>query len=80
MKKDIQIPEVKNVHLAVVFEYNDIYKTDDWKINIKPVFLKEIRALFFNIYPNNKQYIIIRNYYRIYLIIYLFLFLFYYLY
>ena len=34
MKKDIQIPEVKNVHLAVVFEYNDIYKTDDWNIYI----------------------------------------------
>ena len=34
MKKDIQIPEVKNVHLAVVFEYNDIYKTDDWNVYV----------------------------------------------
>ena len=34
MKKDIQIPEVKNVHIAVVFEYNDIYKTDDWNVYV----------------------------------------------
>ena len=34
MKKDIQIPEVKNVHVAVVFEYNDIYKTDDWNVYV----------------------------------------------
>lgn len=34
MKKDIQIPEVTNVEMAVVYEYNDIYKTDDWNIYI----------------------------------------------
>lgn len=34
MKKDIQIPEVKDVDVAVVFEYNDIYKTDDWNVYI----------------------------------------------
>jgi hypothetical protein len=32
VKKDIQIPEVTNVEMAVVFEYNDIYKTDDWNV------------------------------------------------
>ena len=32
MKKDIQIPEVTNVEMAVVFEYNEIYKTDDWNV------------------------------------------------
>ena len=32
MKKDIQIPKVENVEVAVVFEYNDIYKTDDWNV------------------------------------------------
>jgi hypothetical protein len=32
MKKDIQIPEVTNVEMAVVYEYNDIYKTDDWNV------------------------------------------------
>lgn len=34
MKKDIQIPEVNNVEIAVVFEYNDLYKTDDWNVYI----------------------------------------------
>ena len=32
MKKDIQIPEVNGVEMAVVYEYNDIYKTDDWNV------------------------------------------------
>ena len=34
-----------------------VYQTDDWKINIKPLFFKEIMALFRNIYPNNNNYI-----------------------
>ena len=34
MKKDIQIPEVTDVEIAVVYEYNDIYKTDDWNVYI----------------------------------------------
>lgn len=34
MKKDIQIPEVTNVEIAVVYEYNDLYKTDDWNVYI----------------------------------------------
>jgi len=34
MKKDIQIPEVSDVFMAVVKEYNDIYKTDDWNVYI----------------------------------------------
>ena len=34
MKKDITIPEVTDVEIAVVYEYNDIYKTDDWNIYI----------------------------------------------
>tara|TARA_Y100001954_G_scaffold139412_1_gene148616 strand:- start:3285 stop:3551 length:267 start_codon:yes stop_codon:yes gene_type:complete len=54
-----------------------VYKTDDWKINIKPVFKKEIVGLFTNLYPGNKDYIIIRNQYRIYLLIYLLLFILY---
>ena len=32
MKKDIQIPVVTNVEMAMVYEYNDIYKTDDWNV------------------------------------------------
>ncbi|RCL67029.1 MAG: hypothetical protein DBW79_01920 [Cryomorphaceae bacterium] len=55
-----------------------IYQTNDWKINIKPVFLKEIKGLIYNIHPNNKKYIEARNYYRIYLLVYLILFLIYY--
>ena len=34
MKKDIQIPEVTDVEIAVVYEYNHIYKTDDWNVYI----------------------------------------------
>ena len=54
-----------------------VYKTDDWKINIKPVFKKEIVGLFTNLYPGNKDYITTRNQYRIYLLIYLLLFILY---
>ena len=34
MKKDIQIPVVENVYVAIVNEYNDIYKTQDWNAYI----------------------------------------------
>ena len=34
MKKDIHIPEVSDLFMAVVKEYNDIYKTDDWNVYI----------------------------------------------
>ncbi|MDC0869964.1 hypothetical protein OAP87_01185 [Flavobacteriaceae bacterium] len=34
MKKDIQIPIITGIEMAVVFEYNDIYKTDDWNVYI----------------------------------------------
>lgn len=34
MKKDIQIPEVTGVEIVAVYEYNAIYKTDDWNIYI----------------------------------------------
>ncbi len=54
-----------------------VYKTDDWKINIKPLFKKELIGLFSNLYPSNKEYIKTRYYYRIYLFIYMMLFLFY---
>jgi peroxiredoxin Q/BCP len=36
--------------------------------------MKELKALFGNIYPENKDYIRFRNFYRFYLIIYLLLF------
>lgn len=34
MKKDIQIPKVEGVYIAVVFEYNEVYKTNDWNAYI----------------------------------------------
>ncbi|MGYP001037354151 len=34
MKKDIQIPEVTDIEMAIVYEYNDLYKTDDWNVYI----------------------------------------------
>tara|TARA_B110000902_G_C14035910_1_gene485902 strand:- start:296 stop:691 length:396 start_codon:yes stop_codon:yes gene_type:complete len=34
VKKDIEIPEVTDVKIAVVYEYNDLYKTDDWNVYI----------------------------------------------
>lgn len=54
-----------------------VYQTDDWKINIKPLFIKELKALFSNIFPGNSDYIKVRNQYRLYLAVYLFLFIIY---
>jgi hypothetical protein len=45
MKKDIEILEVTNVEIAMVYEYNDIYKTNDWNvylINNKSVDLESV--------------------------------------
>ena len=57
-----------------------VYQTNDWKINIKPLFKKEIVGLLFNLYPENKEYIKTRNNYRLYLFVYLIIFLVYYFY
>ena len=54
-----------------------VYATDDWKINIKPLFVKEINALFGNMYSEYPSYIKARNFYRLYLLVYLVLFLLY---
>jgi peroxiredoxin Q/BCP len=54
-----------------------VYQTDDWKINIQPLFKKEILGLFGNMYPDNKDYLKTRNYYCIYLVIYIALFIIY---
>jgi peroxiredoxin Q/BCP len=51
-----------------------VYQTDKWTINIKPYFMKELRALFGDMYPDNLNYLKFRNFYRFYLIIYLLLF------
>lgn len=54
-----------------------VYQTDRWTINIKPVFLREIKGLFGNIYPENKKYIKYRNFYLFYLMTYIILFIIY---
>lgn len=51
-----------------------VYQTDSWTINIKPSFGKELKALFGNMYPDNANYLKLRNFYRFYLVIYLLLF------
>lgn len=51
-----------------------VYQTDSWTINIKPYFMKELKALFGNMYPDNRNYMKFRNFYRFYLIIYALLF------
>jgi len=51
-----------------------VYQSDSWIINIKPLFRKEMKALFGNLYPENMNYLKFRNFYRFYLIIYLLLF------
>jgi peroxiredoxin Q/BCP len=51
-----------------------VYQTDKWTINIKPIFMKELKALFGNMYPENKNYHKFRNFYRFYLLVYMLLF------
>jgi len=51
-----------------------VYRTDSWLINIKPVFLKETKALFATLYPDEPDYIRFRNFYRFYLAVYFTLF------
>ncbi len=56
MKKDIQIPKVEGVYLAVVNEFNDVYKTQDWNayiINDKKVDL-DIVLIVTNGYSDKK--------------------------
>jgi thioredoxin-dependent peroxiredoxin len=50
-----------------------VYQTDSWTINFLPYFWKELKALFGNIYPENKEYIKLRNFYRAYLMVYILL-------
>ena len=45
MKKDIQIPKVEGVYIAIVNEYNSTYKSQDWNayiINDKEVDLEVV--------------------------------------
>ena len=51
-----------------------VYQTDSWTINILPYFWKETKALVGTMYPENREYIKFRNFYRLYLGIYSVLF------
>ncbi|MDN3596112.1 hypothetical protein [Zunongwangia endophytica] len=45
MKKDIEIPEVENVHVAAVREFNEAFQADEWNayiINNKNVSIETI--------------------------------------
>ena len=63
MKKDIDIPQVKDVCIAVVNKYNDIYKTNDWNayiINDKDVDL-EMLLIVSKGYSQDKETSLIRH-------------------
>ena len=32
MRKDIEIPEVKDVYMAITHDYNELFKTNDWNV------------------------------------------------
>ncbi len=63
MKKDIQIPKVDGVYIAVVNEYNAIYKTQDWNayiINDKDVDLDMVLIVTSG-YSEDKQTSVFRK-------------------
>ncbi len=51
-----------------------VYQTESWVINIKPFFGKGLKALFGTLFPDDRNFLKFRNFYRFYLIIYLLLF------
>ncbi|APY10837.1 hypothetical protein BWZ22_06110 [Seonamhaeicola sp. S2-3] len=57
MKKDIQIPKVEGVYIAIVNEYNQVYKTQDWNayiINDKEVALDMVLIVTSGFSENKK--------------------------
>lgn len=63
MKEDIDIPQVKDVYVAVVNEYNAIYKTHDWNayiINEKDVDL-EMLLIVSKGYAQDKETSLMRH-------------------
>ncbi|OBQ57105.1 hypothetical protein JJL45_01595 [Tamlana sp. s12] len=63
MKEDIKIPKVESVYIAVVNEFNDIYKTQDWNayiINDKEVDL-EMVLIVTSGYSENKTTSVFRK-------------------
>ncbi len=63
MKEDIQIPDVTDVYVAVVIEYNEVYKTQDWNayiINAKAVSLDMVLIVSKG-YDANKETSLMRH-------------------
>ena len=63
MRKDIEVPKVEGVYVAVVNEYNDVYKTQDWNayiINDKEVDL-EMVLIVTSGYSENKTTSVFRK-------------------
>jgi len=52
-----------------------VYSTTDWKINIKPWFWLETKALLGFYTPESENFVKFRNFYRFYLLIYFLLFI-----
>ncbi|HPC83331.1 MAG TPA: hypothetical protein P5234_08115 [Thermoanaerobaculaceae bacterium] len=51
-----------------------VYRTESWTINVLPYFWQETKALFGNLYPEDREYLRFRNFYRFYLAVYALLF------
>lgn len=63
MKKDIEIPQVEGVYIAVVNEYNEVYKSQDWNayiINDKDVDL-DLVIIVTSGYSENKTTSVFRK-------------------
>lgn len=63
MKKDIHIPKVEGVYIAIVNEYNDIYQTQDWNayiVNDKEVDLDTV-IIVTSGYPESKTTSVFRK-------------------
>lgn len=52
-----------------------IYRTNDWRINLRPLNGKEIKGLLGNLYPYDSHYVRSRNIYRLYVLLFGMLFL-----
>lgn len=44
----------------------EVFQTDSWTVFIKPSSVKEFKAFFGNMYPDNENYLKYRNLYRLY--------------
>lgn len=50
-----------------------VYQTDSWTINIRPVFVKEMKALFQKANPEDVDFVRFQKFYRFYLLVYMIL-------